>query len=204
MSILFDQLRISDDGKKVYIDIHVNKAECFDNMYLDSITIMSADQVSETEPNLPTEKYLYYKKFDDGLKEYSLRLTANDFERRWETDASKIAFKEKEIQKTLFFVYVRTKGTPCDNVPCTLDELTTLGVTFDKNLMYQQVMNYTRELADDCNIPVGFTDFILLWHAFKAAIETDHFIPAIKFWRKLFGEEHLAVRGLTRNCGCHG
>ena len=204
MSVLFDQLRISDDGKKLYIDIHVNKADYFDNIYLDSLTIVSAEQVSETEPNVATENYLYYKKFDDGLKEYSLRLTANDFERSWETEARNVVFKEQDMQKTLFFVYVKTKGVPGECTPCSLDELTTLGVTFDKKLLYQQVMNYTRELTDDCNIPVGFTDFILLWNAFKAAIETEHFIPAIKFWRKLFGEEHLAMRGLIRNCGCHG
>ena len=204
MSILFDQLRISEDGKKMYIDIHVNKAEYFDNIYLDSITIMSADQVSETEPNTPTENYLYYKKFDDGLKEYSLVLTANDFERRWETEANNIAFKEKEIQKTLFFVYVQTKGVLGECTPCTLDELTTLGVTFDKNLMYQQVMNYTRELADDCNIPVGFTDFILLWNAFKASIETEHYVPAIKYWSMLFNMNSYFYYPITKPCGCHG
>ena len=57
MSVVFDQLRISDDGKRMYIDVHVNKADYFDNIYLDELTIMTADKVSETNPNEPTECY---------------------------------------------------------------------------------------------------------------------------------------------------
>lgn len=48
--ILFDQLRISDDGKRLYINAHVNKADYFANVYIDSIVIMTADKVSETAP----------------------------------------------------------------------------------------------------------------------------------------------------------
>ena len=32
--ILFDQLRISDDGKRLYINAHVNKADYFANVYI--------------------------------------------------------------------------------------------------------------------------------------------------------------------------
>ena len=33
--IIFDQLRISDNGKMLYVDIHVNKADLFDNIFID-------------------------------------------------------------------------------------------------------------------------------------------------------------------------
>ena len=58
--ILFDQLRISDDGKRLYINAHVNKADYFANVYIDSIVIMTADKVSETAPGTPTSDYVYY------------------------------------------------------------------------------------------------------------------------------------------------
>ena len=32
--ILFDQLRISDDGQRLYINAHVNKADYFKNLRL--------------------------------------------------------------------------------------------------------------------------------------------------------------------------
>ena len=70
-------------------------------------------------------------------------------------------------------------------------------------------MDFTRELAEDCMIPQGFTDFILLWNAFKASIETEHFIPAIEYFNMLFGNT-VGGRGINgsidsrRKCGCHG
>ena len=52
MSVIFEQLRISDDGKRMYVNMHVNRAEFFDSIFLDSITIVAADKVSETSPDV--------------------------------------------------------------------------------------------------------------------------------------------------------
>ena len=57
--VLFDQLRISDDGKRMYINLHVNKADYFDGIYLDEMVIVPADKVLETSPALPSEDYIY-------------------------------------------------------------------------------------------------------------------------------------------------
>lgn len=196
MSVLFDQLRISDDGKRMYINIHVNKAEYFDNIYLDQLTIVSADKVSETSPHLPSADYIYNKVFEGEQKEADLVLLPTDFNEK---------FSKSDFSHDLFFVYVKIKGVPDPCTPCRLDEEITLGVTFDENMLYQQVMGYTKELTQDCNVPVGFADFILQWNAFKAAVETEHYIPAINFWNRLFREgQHPMANYPTKNCGCHG
>lgn len=201
--VLFDQLRISDDGKRMYINVHVNKASYFDNIYLDQITIMTADKVSETDPKMPTSDYIYKKTFGNGVKEADLVLTADDFLKLWEEDPKAMQFHQADMSRTLFFVYVKVKGTPDACTPCTLDEEITVGVTFDVNLLYQRVMGFTRELAADCTVNQGFTDFILLWNAFKAAIETEHYIPAIKFFNMLFGSVGASGYNI-KSCGCHG
>ena len=191
--LIFDQLRLSDDATKLYINVHVNKADYFKDIYLDNIKIMTADKVSETNPEVPTEDCIFTHTFGDNVKEAALVLTVNDF----------LTLKQSDMSRTLFFVYVKCKGTVGACVPCRLDELTTLGVTFDEKLLYQRVMDYTKSLADDCKIPVGFTDFILLWNAFKASIETEHYIPAIKFWNQLFDVD--TIGNITyKGCGCHG
>ena len=204
MSVLFDQLRISDDGKRMYINIHINKAEYFDNIYLDRLTIVPADKVSETSPHLPSSDYIYNKVFEGNQKEADLVLLSTDFNEK---------FVKTDFSHDLFFVYVKVKGTPDPCTPCTLDEEITLGVTFDENLLYQKVMQFTKSLADDCNIPVAFTDFILLWNAFKASAETEHYVPAIKYWNMLFGmdAEGIPYGAYDKNsgmihklCGCHG
>nr|DAI05699.1 MAG TPA: hypothetical protein [Crassvirales sp.] len=205
--VIFDQLRISDDGRRMYINVHVNKADYFNNAYIDSITIMTSDKVLETAPETPTSEYIYTKKIDGNEKEVNLVLTANDFTKTWEKDPKAMPFKQGDMSRTLFFVYVKCKweGAPGECIPCTLDEETTLGVTFDENILYQRVMNYTKDLLDECKVPVGFMDFILLWNAFKASIETEHYIPAIKFFNMLFGiVDALGHKGIIKGCGCNG
>lgn len=196
MSVIFDQLRISDDGRRMYINIHVNKASYFDNIYLDELVIVPSDKVSETSPHLPTQDYIYKKVFEGNQKEADLVLQHTDFNEQ---------FKGCSLSKDLFFVYVKVKGTPDPCTPCRLDEEITLGVTFDENMLYQQVMGFTKELTQDCNVPIGFADFILQWSAFKAAIDTEHYIPAIQLWNRLFKEgAHVMGHTKTKGCGCHG
>jgi hypothetical protein len=64
-------------------------------------------------------------------------------------------------------------------------------------------MDFTKSLADECKIPVGFADFILLWNAFKAAVETEHYISAVKYWKMLF-DKNISSYGNNKPCGCHG
>lgn len=203
--VIFTQLRISDDGKRMYINAHVNKAKFFDDIYLDSITIMTSDKVSETSPKIPTSDYIYQKKFEDNTKELNIVLEASDFIKIWEEDSNAMKFSQEDMSNTLFFVYIKCKGNPDACTPCTLDEEVTLGVTFDEKVLYQRVMDYTKELLVDCTIPLPFIDFILLWHAFKAAIETDHYIAAIKFFNLLFFAINKdGTKGIIKGCGCHG
>lgn len=109
------------------------------------------------------------------------------------------------MSKTLFFVYIKCKGTPGSCTPCRLDEETTLGVVFDENVLHQKVMDYTKELVTDCSVPSAFIDFILLWNAFKSAIETEHYIPAIKFYNMMFDEVGKSCQSRTiKTCRCNG
>jgi len=196
MSVVFDQLRISDDGKNMLIDIHVNKADYFENVYLKSITIATADKVPESASlsSLTESDYIYKRTFGSGLKEASLMLSATDFNEN---------YGGSDMGKNLFFVWVECEGNYSECTPCFADE-PTLGVTFDGKLLYQQAMGYTKELADDCNISDGFIDFILNYSAFKAAVETDHFCDARKFYNQMFNLKSSPTRIAGRGCGCHG
>jgi hypothetical protein len=195
--VIIEQLRISDNGERLYLDVHVNKASYFDNIYLDKIYIATADQVSEADPLSPGNEYIYEYTVEGNIKELHAVLTPAMMNEHFD----KCSFSED-----LLFVYIVCKGSVGECTPCRLDELTTLGVTFDEALLHQQVLAYTQQLAADCTVPQGFTDFILLWQAFKSAIETEHYIPAIKYWNMLF-DNHAGSGGYIGNkgdCGCHG
>ena len=204
--IIFDQLRISDDGKTLYISAHVNGAKMYNDVYIDSITIMTSDKVSETDPGTPTENYIYTQKVSGNEKEINIALTSTDFTKLWETDPKAMVFKQADMTKTLFFVYIKAKISMISMCPpCGSDNLTTLGVTFYEQALHQKVMSYTKELTQECcNIPIGFIDFILLWNAFKASIETEHFISAIKFYNMLFDGTDSTSVAPVKGCNCNG
>ncbi len=350
MSVIFDQLRINDSGELLYVDAHVNKAECFKDMYINKITICTEDQVSETNPLAYGEDFIYQETYEPNAEAQVVPLTKKIIElsekqllntlnaaggimvsyspleesetnylsillsgkfsvldtgftpklvvatkaydpdedslnnpevlfimdgeayedkdhKVWQfkgkgeikenapvhiylykqtadgeyelvsikdTDdieflhffyhaysqipvvnkkelhlvLNKYSFNEKftqtDLSHNMFFVYIETEGIPCPDVPCRLDEQTTLGVTFDYGLLYNQAMGYTRQLADDCNMPQGFMDFILNVEAIKMAIETEHYVPAIEHWRWLMGNTGNASNNMIKPCGCHG
>ena len=112
-------------------------------------------------------------------------------------------FPINDMSRTLFFVYVKVKGIPDACTPCRLDEMTTLGVTFDYGVFYNNAMNFTKELADTCTIPSQFIDFILNMEALKMSIETEHYVPAIKYWKTLLGTDSANISE-NKPCGCHG
>lgn len=106
-----------------------------------------------------------------------------------------------DLSNHIFFVYIECGGTPAINTPCGLDEVT-LGVTFDYGVIYNRAMNYTRELANNCQMPQGFVGFILNTEALKLSLETEHYFPAINYWKRILGNyKHNSV---INRCGCHG
>lgn len=344
--VVFDQLRISDDGQCLHIDAHVNKASYFDNVYLDKVTICTEEQVNETNPESYGNDYVYqqqvsateeikqvydkvqvlseqkvmdkessfgglgidvesienadtnymsfvfsgkysvldtgytpkmvvataafnpyednlnnqeilftvdgeafegkghrvwqfkgkgevkkntkvyfyiYNQTSNGTYSYVTLDTTDDFNFQhflWqvysvmpESNLKEVHlvlsanslnenFTECDLSKHMFFVYIECTGTPSSDTPCTLDE-TAVGVTFDYGVIFNQAMGYTRELSDSCNIPSNFIDFILNTDALKISLETEHYIPAINFWKRLLGMKG-SVTSTTKPCGCHG
>lgn len=225
--IIFDRLQISDNGKRMFISIHINNADIFNDYYLKDITIMTSDKVSEstpegviidTETNLPTD-CIFCKQFDEGLKSIDLVIDKGTLDSAYlgldEDTFATLPFNG-DFSCKLFFVYARwytnSAIDPC--IPCNFHRASYLGVTFDENLLYQKAMGFTKDLLKDCTIPQGFTDFILLWNAFKASIETEHYIPAIKFYNMLFGKDadgnpygpygSGSTGNIIKPCGCHG
>ncbi len=202
--IIYDQLRVSDDGEQLYIDAHVSKAECFSGVTIQSLYVCLGSQIYETLTIDPESNgNIYHKTYEDVLEIHECISIKDD----------NLVYNKTNFSKDLFFVYIG-----CNTVPEGCECYThvgkyVLGVTFDENLLYQRVMDYTKQLANDCQTPTAFIDFILLWNAFKASVETDHFIPAIKYYNMLFGmnaegqsygvyDKNSGV--LSKPCGCHG
>lgn len=224
--ILIDQLRISDDGQKMYINVHVNTASVFDSIYLDNITIVPANKVMEATYCTPGDEFIYFQHIEgygvnSDTKYLDLVIDKGVLDAaylNWDAQMGQpanhslpwasMSYDKNNFSSDLFFVYITCKnvGTPnvCfEELSCKAQELTTVGVTFDAKLLYQRVMGYTRELANSCDIPSQFIDFILNYNAFKASVETDHFCDAIRFYNQMFDMTGSSVTTRSK-CGCHG
>lgn len=138
---------------------------------------------------------IWYETPSINRKEVHLVLGINDFNEK---------FTAGDLSHNMFFVYIECDGTPDPCTPCRLDEMTTLGVTFDYGIIFNQAMGYTKELADDCTVSKEFIDFILNFDALKLAIETEHYVPAIGFWKWITQGKNLVNGSLTKPCRCHG
>ena len=214
--VIFEQLRISDDGTQLFIDAHVNTSEHFANVYFDTLTIMTAKEVEDSaDPLSPSSTHYVYKKtYGDNVKEDSLTIGKGDFDEAWSNgqmttpDSSKPVATDSytgDFRGQMFFVYIKTKGCADECVPCPWQNEMSVGATYDKKSAYDAVMNYTKELASSCQPSADFIDYILRQNALDAAIKTKHFIPAIDFWKMLFGEDGQALTSTTtKNCRCNG
>jgi hypothetical protein len=203
--IIFDQLRVSDDGKSFLVDVHVNTATYFDNVSISAVGIFRDTEISETDPvtkdNPKTDKCIFYQTYTT-VKEVHLVLTLDSFKPFIVTNHLP---DMSDLSHNIFYVYVFTTGEPVD-APCDTTGTPVLGVTYDTGKIYDNGMNFVRELADTCSIPSGFIDFILNKEALDIAIGTGHYIPAKDYFYRLLGYANMKgnVVSTKKPCGCHG
>lgn len=197
--VIFDQVRISDDGKIFYLDAHVKTSASFDDVYITKLAIMRDTEILETDvTEFPVGDYAYFEGWDidEEVKEIHKVVTLNDFN-------PLLSPTIKDLSHNLFFVYIECEGTPSFDTPCNSYNNPSIAVTYDTGRIYSIGMNYVRELSVDCTIPSGFINFILNNEALKFAIGTGHYIPAKQYFNNVMGYSSGSI-GTIKKCGCHG
>lgn len=198
--VIVDQFRITDDGKNMLLQAHVSDAvdasdnPLYNNVYIKKVVIKTASMTSEAAPEIFDEDYIYKIEYDENPpRNIEIVLTP---------EALMEKFPKNTFTQDLFFVFIEETDYECD-LPCSCCKPETTAVTFDESLLYQRAMGYIKELSQECDTPSkGFIDFILLWNAFKASVETEHWTSAVKFYKMLF--MNIQNNTYTKNCGCHG
>lgn len=107
---------------------------------------------------------------------------------------ARIEIKQEDVCQpftdTMFFVYIKTKGTPASNTPCSMDNEYTMGVCVNEFNIYRRFMCLMRELLSNCDIPKGYIDLYLRWEAVKNSVKTGHYMEAILYWKRFFLFHH--------------
>lgn len=183
--VQFNELRITPDGQKLIIDVSVKDLEYYTNVYLDTIQIDTQDTFVESGPS---SEVVYTEVIEGNTRSVRLELGTGDL--------------LPALNDNLFFVYIRTKGTPAANTPCGMDNITTSGVVSDLYPLYQHAFSYIKELSDTCSVPENFINYILQYKAFELAVKTGHYTEAIKYWKRFFMRIKDSV--ITPDCRCYG
>lgn len=197
--IRFNELKIEDNY--IIIDVQIEEEKYFKDMYIDSIVIDTQDTFIA---NGPSSKAIYTKTFNtntDVKKEEIVYTQGTDKYNR-----VRIYIDGKDlnvdIHKTMFFVYVIAGGTPAADTPCRWDENKALHTLVDTQVLYNNMIQYVKELNKDCSTPDNFINAILQFNAIDLALKTNQYPLAIDLWKRFYSDIESNV--VLPNCGCNG
>ena len=188
--VIFNELRITPDNKKLIIDVSINDHKYYENINIEAISIDTDSTFSNNGPSGDTV-YEYQVENDEEKKRLRLILSSDDM--------------KSPISNNMYFVYVILSGEYHPNTPCELRRPFTIGTAVNLYPIYKQAVLYTRELSEDCSIPKKFVDYILRIKAIDLNIKTGNYQEAIKYWNKLFkGHNSTTNPSAYINCECYG
>lgn len=173
----------------IQLECHIPYKPYFENVYIDQVIIDTQDTYTDSGPSkTPIYKYKPIpttRKF----KELSLTIHPEDL-------------LVQDINNTLFFVYVTTKidGAPSPDIPCGLDNPTTLKVVFNEDSIYRGSLNYIKEAYQECSIPKKLIDYILRLRAFQLCLKAKNYKLAISYWNKFLNKSIQ----IFNKCSCNG
>ena len=197
--IRFNELKIEDNY--IIIDVQIEEEKYFKDMYIDSIVIDTQDTFIA---NGPSSKAIYTKTFNtdtDINKEEIVYTQGTDKYNRVRIyiDGKNL---NVDIHKTMFFVYVIAGGTPSADTPCRWDENKALHTLVDTQVLYNNMIQYVKELNKDCSTPDNFINAILQFNAIDLALKTNQYPLAIDLWKRFYSDIESNV--VLPNCGCNG
>ena len=197
--IRFNELKIEDNY--IIIDVQIEEEKYFKDMYIDSIVIDTQDTFIA---NGPSSKAIYTKTFntdtDINKEEIVYTQGIDKYNRvRIYIDGKNL---NVDIHKTMFFVYVIAGGTPAADTPCRWDENKALHTLVDTQVLYNNMIQYVKELNKDCSTPDNFINAILQFNAVDLALKTNQYPLAIDLWKRFYSNIESNV--VLPNCGCNG
>ena len=180
--IRFNELKIEDNY--IIIDVQIEEEKYFKDMYIDSIVIDTQDTFIA---NGPSSKAIYTQGTDKHNR-VRIYIDGKDL--------------NVDIHKTMFFVYVIVGGTPAADTPCRWDENKALHTLVDTQVLYNNMIQYVKELNKDCNTPDNFINAILQFNAIDLALKTNQYPLAIDLWKRFYSDIESNI--VLPNCGCNG
>lgn len=185
--IVFEELRITNDGETLVVKARVRTEIYYDTVYIDKVIIDTEETYKE---GFPSSTPVFTYTADGNVKSITLAINKAQI--------------IPDFKEHLFFVYVVTKGNPLPSVPCGMDNQTTLGVTMYMGNIYNNFMGYIKEMGGgNCQVPKGLIDQILRFKALTISMDSGQYLQGIDYYNKWFSGKRQDVVTIP-NCGCNG
>lgn len=203
--IKFNELYITPDRKHLIIDASVQSLSYYDNVYIDSVQVDTQKTFREDGPSI---KPFYFYQVDQNAPVYTEAqqvYTGEDNAEVFVNDTTKnvrLIVDIDGVSDSIFFVYVITGGDPAPDTPCGMKNPVTMGIAFNKYLIYLPLLNTIKSIERDCEIPDSFLKNAARYEAFKVALELGNYPTVIKYWE--YFTKHKEHSPHSKPCGCHG
>ena len=191
----FNDSRISEDGKRLILDLNIQDLNYYDDMYLGRIVIDTQDTWI---PSGPSQNPVY--EWEDPTPVFVNGNLVNRRHLRLELTSTDL--DGLSLGNNMFYVYVIAEGMPAPNTPCGLDEATSLRVVFDYGVIYRNTIKLFKQLSEDCIVPQALINQILQLNGLELSLITRHYPESNRFWNKFFKNKKANLP--KTKCGCNG
>lgn len=199
--VKFDELRISEDGQCLTVECHVENYDIYSEMYIESIYL----EYYKDRGASPDKKLLLFENHNQNpadVRAVRKRITVNEIPG---------GFAGGKFAGNMFYVYVTCNGPSRAfamleemGMNCSFQQNVDIGVIVDWKALYRKIMPLVASFASNCSgceLPSDFEHMILLWNAFRFAIDTCDWVTAERIWDELMGLESAGAHGGS-GCGC--
>lgn len=181
--VIFNELRITEDGSCLIADCQIANASVFSEMYIDKILLVNYNDA--VLDDIQSSKHVVIFDGESVRKRRSrVRLYVED------SALTGTSLEYTGFKNGLFYVVVLCTGEMQDSVETLAsgtDSAVGIGVVPDWKVFYEkgmQYVSYALSGAHTHKFAKGFEDYILLWNAFKLSISTGDLNSVSKLWAK--------------------
>lgn len=190
--IIFKDLRISPDGKTLFIGAAVPEYSYLDDCYIDGLELTVGEYSSSSRVKIYSSSD---EEDDETRKEVWIAVDADEMK-----DSSGDYLSS--FDNALVFVYATLGGAPTSDTQCGIDTTESIGVTYSKRLIYRKALQYMRKsVACGSVVTKEFIDFYLKWKQLELALATGNYALAAEKFAKNFTLDESTVQSIS-SCGC--
>lgn len=202
----FNELYFNPNTNTLVIDASVKDLCYYNEVYISNVIIDNQDTFTSSSPSSSPVYTMQADNYDHitDLKNLCPQFHgAIPSEKEILEGRKRIRLEIPNLNKNdLFFVYVVCKGIPHPDTPCGMDNVSTLGITYNMRERLSYLLKDIRKTPSDKIVEnVDFINTLLEEKRFALAIDLGDYKTACKIWNNMEVEPIIVD---SSRCNCNG